>query len=457
MIKKYLKGTLVFVFCFVLVFSVSASAEKLNNDLDFLEDTIYSLGRILKINLPEREGTEVTVVNESFDLKNAKGVVLTKNLKQGDKGSDVKWLQVVLNADTATVIAKTGLGSPGNESDYFGPATLNAVKRFQQKYKSEVLAPANLSYPTGYVGSLTRNKINAILSGAFTIVPSEPPVLPTPPASTTKPSTPSTGTGKAPNAPTVYEINKNSVTVSGEEDTEVKLDATTEWQTSPAVFSNLQENTSYSAYARYKATATASASKTSEATAFKTATTNPCRSQRTITDQRNRKVYQVVEIGSQCWMAENLNYDIDGSWYYNNSKTNGDKHGRLYTFEVAKTACPSGWRLPTDNDFKILESYLGMERLDLDKTGWRADSVGSLLKSNKSWDGNNEKDFNALPSGGREESGSFSGLEQGVSFWTSTESGNFVWIRNLFSNRSGINRILFPKENAVSIRCIRDL
>lgn len=85
----------------------------------------------------------------------AKGAIL-RNLKTGDRGADVRELQIVLNKNPETKIAATGPGSPGNETDYFGSLTQNAVMRLQQKYASDVLTPVGLAAPTGVVGSQTR-------------------------------------------------------------------------------------------------------------------------------------------------------------------------------------------------------------------------------------------------------------------------------------------------------------
>lgn len=83
-------------------------------------------------------------------------------LSLGMRGSDVRELQKVLNTDTETLVASVGAGSPGNESDYFGPATKRAVIRFQEKYASEVLVPSGLGHGSGYVGQNTMAKLNAI-------------------------------------------------------------------------------------------------------------------------------------------------------------------------------------------------------------------------------------------------------------------------------------------------------
>ncbi len=68
---------------------------------------------------------------------------------------DIKYLQIVLNSDIESQIAKSGPGSPGNETNYFGDLTENAVKRFQKKYDISII---------GTVGPLTRTKLNEIVA-----------------------------------------------------------------------------------------------------------------------------------------------------------------------------------------------------------------------------------------------------------------------------------------------------
>lgn len=154
-------------------------------------------------------------------LAGAQSVVFVRDLKLGDSGTDVAQLQKLLNQDPETRVAFSGVGSPGQETEYFGALTRAAVIKLQDKYRAEVLFPVNLTVATGYVGAQTRAKL-ILLSLAQT------PAAPAPPAAATVspaplPSMPApVVVTAASNKPTILSVYPNkvrrgdSVTVVGE-------------------------------------------------------------------------------------------------------------------------------------------------------------------------------------------------------------------------------------------------
>lgn len=120
------------------------------------EEMIALILQILAI-LQNQQGQTSSIdgIPESFEFNT--------NLSAGMNSTDVKYLQIVLNSDSDTKLSDSGAGSPGNETTYFGSITTEGVKKFQQKYASEILTPYGLTAPTGYVGPSTRSKLNELI------------------------------------------------------------------------------------------------------------------------------------------------------------------------------------------------------------------------------------------------------------------------------------------------------
>lgn len=200
-------------------------------------------------------------------------------------------------------------------------------------------------------------------------------------------------------------------------------------------------------------------------------------------DSRDGQTYQTVQIGSQCWMKENLKYlpvvhnnsefatqatnSLSGYGVYNyngndiliaKANSNYSTYGVLYNWHAAITACPAGWYLPSDDEWKVLEMHLGMSFLDANNIGWRGTDQGNNLKSTTLWlggSGNNSSGFSALPSGSRNISGIFSSLNTDCNHWTVSDDGADAWLRALYSNYSTIGRGKDSKGNGYAIRCIK--
>jgi hypothetical protein len=142
----------------------------------------------------------LSLVATFFVLSYAPGALaenaMTQNLSLGSRGASVLALQQALNRDPDTRIASSGPGAPGYETNYFGSLTKAAVMRFQEKYASEVLAPAGLSQSNGYVGLYTRTKLNALstLNVPHEISVTAPPATPPPPAGAASLPAPSAST-----------------------------------------------------------------------------------------------------------------------------------------------------------------------------------------------------------------------------------------------------------------------
>jgi len=181
----------------------------------------------------------------------------------------------------------------------------------------------------------------------------------------------------------------------------------------------------------------------------------------TFTDPRDSQTYSIVTIGTQTWFAENLNYETPDSWWYEDDETNGDLYGRLYTWDAAITACPGGWFLPSDDEWKTLEMFLGMSQSQADGTEGRGTDEGKKLKSTSGWpdgfNGTDEVGFKALSSGIRHYDGYFQYSTAYTSYWSSTESSpNWKAWRRVLLDSDQIGRIDYRKDYGFSVRCIKN-
>jgi len=197
----------------------------------------------------------------------------------------------------------------------------------------------------------------------------------------------------------------------------------------------------------------------------------------TVTDI-DGNTYQTVTIDTRIWMVENLKttkYN-DGTaiplvatdniawsnltepgycWYNNNQAMYGNTYGALYNWYAVNTGklCPTGWHVPTDNEWIILTNYLGGESIaggklkETDTTHWNSPNTGAT----------NETGFTALPGGYRSVDGNFYYIGFDGYFWSATELGvNYAWYQEVMFYNSGFRLLNGLKRNGFSVRCLRD-
>ncbi|WP_290723937.1 fibrobacter succinogenes major paralogous domain-containing protein [Fibrobacter sp. UBA2449] len=209
----------------------------------------------------------------------------------------------------------------------------------------------------------------------------------------------------------------------------------------------------------------------------------------TLTDSRDGQTYKTVKIGTQTWMAENLNYTYNGvpynfsgnfsdstSWCYGNDPANCAKYGRLYTWAAAmdsvgmwstngkdcgynkmcsptypvRGVCPEGWHLPTYTEWNTLFTAVGV-----------SSTAGEVLKSTSGWDssgnGTDAFGFSALPAGGRDYNGNYYGEDNYALFWSSSERGSGRACNTFLIYSNDCARIDNDFKNyAFSVRCVKD-
>jgi uncharacterized protein (TIGR02145 family) len=213
--------------------------------------------------------------------------------------------------------------------------------------------------------------------------------------------------------------------------------------------------------------------------------------------------YNTVVIGAQIWMAENLKvthysdgdpvplvesvpaWDTMSPWvkaycWYDNNPSLGEVFGALYSWAAAMNGqpssdhnpsgiqgvCPSGWHLPSDEEWKQLEMHLGMSRVDADKDSeMRGTNEGAQLKevgtshwSSPNTGATNMSGFTALPGGCRSWDGSFETIGYFGYWWTSTckEWDPYAWHRNVGFDHIIVWRAQMNNDVGFSVRCVKD-
>ncbi len=134
-----------------------------SNISDIATDTINLIQEIAE--LPGTTPTSTDPTTTSTPLTQTTVTLFTRDLYLGIKGNDILALQKFLNASNFKLTETADPGSPGNETNYFGPLTKAAVTKFQEINWQEILAPLNLIKGTGYFGPMTRQFINSLLLG----------------------------------------------------------------------------------------------------------------------------------------------------------------------------------------------------------------------------------------------------------------------------------------------------
>jgi len=193
------------------------------------------------------------------------------------------------------------------------------------------------------------------------------------------------------------------------------------------------------------------------------------------TDPRDEKTYATVQIGDQCWMAENLNIGemINGSenmtdngiiekYCYDNDPANCETYGGLYqwnemmeytTTPGTQGICPSGWHLPTDGEWSVLTDFLGGESI----AGGKMKETGTTHWSSPNTGATNESGFTALPGGIRSSDSHYYYLTQKAYYWSSNEyDSSGAWRRTLHRDTEEVSRNHQNKGDGFSVRCVQD-
>jgi uncharacterized protein (TIGR02145 family) len=177
------------------------------------------------------------------------------------------------------------------------------------------------------------------------------------------------------------------------------------------------------------------------------------------------QAYKTVKIGTQTWMAENLNYNAEGSKCYENKPANCEKYGRLYNWETAMKACPSGWHLPSNAEWDKL--YRFADGTSGTESPYKSETAGKYLKAKEGWNdyegrtgnGLDVFGFSALPGGGGTglSDGDFSNVGSHGRWWSASGYGvRNAYNRDMYYDYEGVNYYYSIKYVLRSVRCVQD-
>ncbi len=158
------------------------------------------------------------------------------------------------------------------------------------------------------------------------------------------------------------------------------------------------------------------------------------------TDERDGNSYEWVRLkDGNTWMSQNLNFNIEDSFCYDEKKRNCNELGRLYTWDAAKKACPKGWRLPTDEDWKLLINLYGGE----------SEAFDVLTQDDKT-------NLRAIFAGVRDPKGNYIALDSFGQYWSSKSDAAKARYFDFNKIDDQLNTYENNKNWALSCRCIQE-
>lgn len=183
-----------------------------------------------------------------------------------------------------------------------------------------------------------------------------------------------------------------------------------------------------------------------------------------LVDSRDGKVYKTIQLGYQTWMAENLNFEMDSSYCFDDNMDLCDQYGRYYSAYAVDNACPMGSHLPLLEEWKELLSFIGgTERV---RMGYSFYDIADELKTTSGWsnggDGVDSYGLSIMPTGMT--SPIYVGPDDEFAGVSTMSSGMYayLWVGNdhylTISYKKTEDMVIMPNESEVfmPVRCVLD-